>query len=151
MPVYPMLIYRGNFSCSVGKAYGGTYLRAELGGGRSKTEAIFPGLLTARLNYTALSKRVNVRLRDGETASRLYYIYNFYCAAMDAGKRPFVMRSPLDDKLYLWEFTDDGIELSMMDSYLATTGLGMMQTYPEGVTVNADGSVNEDVIDPDAI
>lgn len=148
---YPQLIYRGNYQLTVGADYAGAHLRADYGGGYSETETVFPGLLTARLNYSALSKRVNVRLRDGETATRLNYIFNFYRARMDAGREPFVMRSPLDDKLYLWEFADDALEVTMVDMYLATTGLAVRQTYVRGVATNADGSVDEDVIDPDAI
>lgn len=148
---YPMLIYRGNFDCAVGVDYANAFLGADFGGGLDETERIFPGLLTAHMNYKALSKRVNVQLRDGETATRLNYIWNFYRTRMDAGREPFVMRSPLDDKLYLWKFTDLSLEMSMADWYLATTGLSLIQTYVRGVATNADGSVDEDVIDPDAI
>src|SRR5687767_14298331 len=104
MPEYPELIYRGNYEVSVGVDYGGSFLRAEYGGGYSETEVIFPALLTCRLTYSALSRRALITPGDAEPTDRLTYVYGFYRAQMDRGRRPFLMRWPLDDKMYLWEF-----------------------------------------------
>lgn len=150
MPTFALLAYRGNYQLTVGVDYSASHLRAEFGGGYSETEVIFPGLLTARLTYSALSKRVGLAVRGGVRLSRLDYIWNFYRTRMDGGNEPFVARSPLDDKLYLWEFAETSLEFSMVNQHLATTGLALRQTYVRGVSVNADGSVDDSVIDPDA-
>lgn len=147
---YAQLIYRGNYSLTASIDFAGTMLSAEYGGGYREDEVIFPPLRGWRLNYSALSKLVSVQLRDGERASRLNYIWNFYTASKAAGNLPFVVRCPRDEKLYLAYFPDDNLEMTLVDQFLATCGLSVRQLYVRGVTVNADGSVEESVIDPDA-
>lgn len=148
---YPQLIYRGNYQLTAGIDFGGTMLSVEYGGGFREDEVVFPPMRKWSLTYSALSKRVAVRLRDGETASRLNYVWNFYVESKAGGNIPFVVRCPRDEKLYLAYFPDDALEMTMVDNYLATTGLALRQVYVRGVSVNADGSVDEDLIDPDAI
>lgn len=148
---YSQLIYRGNYALTARIDFAGTMLSVEYGGGFREDEVIFPPMRGWSLNYSALSKRVHIQLRDGERASRLNYIWNFYVASKAGGNLPFVVRCPRDEKLYLAYFPDDALEMTMVDNYLATTGLALRQTSVRGVAVNADGSVDEDVIDPDAI
>jgi hypothetical protein len=149
-PPYSQLLYRGNYSLSIGKDFSGSILSAELGGGYRRDERIFPGLMTGKLNYSALSKRVKVRLPNGEMVDRLPYIWFFYCNSKDNGNEPFLMKSPLDNKTYLWIFPDDGIEIEMVDRFLGTTGLTVKQVNVQGVLTNSDGSINEGILSPDA-
>ena len=51
---YEVLLWRGNFSLTVGLDYSGSLLRATFGGGFSETEVIFPPLRVASLKYDAL-------------------------------------------------------------------------------------------------
>lgn len=148
---YDFLQYRGNFECSVGIDYSGAHLGAEYGAGYYESEKVFPGLLFGRLNYSALSRRVRVRLATGEAVSRLNYVWFFYRACMDNGRKPFLMRSPLDERLYLWKFADESLEITLVDLFLGTCGLGVRQVRVKGVAMNADGSIDEGVLRPDVL
>lgn len=145
---FNQLVYRGNFECSVGADYSGSFLRADYGGGYSETEVIFPRLLTARLSYSALTRGAKVRLPSGESLDRLTYVWSFYCRQMDNGREPFLMRSPLDGKMYLWEFAEESLEITLVDLKLGTTGLALKQVYVRGVATNADGSIDEGIVLP---
>jgi hypothetical protein len=150
---YSRLVYRGNYELTVGVSYENSHLRAEFGGGLSDTEVIFPGLMYARLNYSALSRRVNVQPPNAEPLDRLLYIWNFYRESMDAGRRPFLMRvpPPLPEKFYLWEFAETNLELNAVDRFLATTGLSVKQVIVRGVSTLEDGSVGDEFINPSTI
>lgn len=148
---FPELIYRGNFSLTVGASYEGAILSAELGGGYRRDEVIFPKLLFGRLAYKALEKRVWVEPPDAEPTNRFDYIWNFYCDSKDNANRPFRMRSPRDDKMYLWFFPENNIEIEMMHHYLGTTGLKVQQVYMQGVNTLPDGSIADEVDNPDEI
>ena len=142
---YPELLYRGNYSLTVGASYEGSILSAELGGGFRRDEILFPKLLFGRLTYGALSKRVTVQPEGGaEPKSRLDYVWDFYCDSKDNANRPFRMRSPRDGKMYLWFFPENGIELEMLNRNLATTGLKVQQVYVRGVATLDDGSLADD-------
>lgn len=147
---FPMLIYRGNYELTASVDFSGTMLSAEYGGGFREDEVIFPPMRGWSLSYKALSKRVSVQLANGERASRLNYVWNFYMASKAGGNLPFVVRCPRDEKLYLAYFPDDALQVNLVDQFLGTCGLTVRQLYVRGVSVNADGSVNEDLIDPDA-
>jgi hypothetical protein len=147
---FPELRYRGNFGVTIGVDYSASYLRAEYGGGYSETEVIFPGLMTAKLNYPALHSRVNTAGENGVPVDRLTYIWTFYRSAMDAGRRPFVMRvpPPLPEKLYVWEFTDDTLDLTAVNRFLATTGLSIRQVYVKQMNFLPDGSIGDADLNP---
>ena len=151
MPTYPELVYRGTFQCEVGADYSGSLLTADQGGGLLASEIVFPGLLLVSLNYSTLHRRVKVRLPTGESVSRLDYIWWFFRNSKDGANAPFLMRSPLDERLFLWRFPDDRLTLSLVDFYLATTGLQLQQAIVTGVTLNDDGSIPEGVTYPDSL
>jgi hypothetical protein len=142
---YPLLVYRGNYRVTLGASYEGSILSAEMGGGYRRDEVIFPKILTGKLTYEALEKRVWVQPAEGgPPKSRLDYIWDFYCGSKDNANRPFRMRSPRDGKMYLWFFPENGIELEMMNRNLATTGLKVQQVYVKGVATLDDGSLADD-------
>jgi hypothetical protein len=147
---YPELIYRGNYAVTVGVDYSKSFLRADFGGGLSETETVFPGLLYAKLNYSALHSRAMVQPEDGEPTDRLTYFYSFYRESMDNGIRPFVMRvpRPLTEKPYLWEFTDLNLEFSLVDQFLATTGISIRQAFVRGMNFLNDGSIGDETDNP---
>lgn len=148
---YERLVNRGFFKCHVGVDYSGAFLGVEYGGGLEETERIFPGLLTAKLNYPELSRDVMVVTPTGETISRLYYVWGFYRRSMDAGRRPFLMRSPLDKRLYLWRFADDSLSIELADLYLGSTGLSLKQAYVHDMNTLEGGALDEGVENPSTI
>lgn len=148
---FPELIYRGNYQLAVGVDYGGTMLSAEFGSGYRVDEVIALPVLTARLNYEALTRRALINLPDGDPIDRLEYIWRMYCDSKDRGNRPFRMRSPRDEKMYLWFFEDDRLELQMMNAYLATCGLSLKQIRVKGVNTLPDGSVADEIENPDVV
>jgi hypothetical protein len=148
----PELVYRGNFQVVVGIDYAGTILSAEFGSGYREDEVVGLPLLTARLNYEALTRRAFIRPPDSaKPVDRLEYIWNFYCDSKDRGNRPCRMRSPRDERMYLWFFPDDNLTLNMIDAYCATGGLALKQWRGRGVNTLDDGSVADEVVNPDVI
>ena len=139
------LVYRGNFEVTAGIDYADSHLRADYGGGLSETEVVFPPRRFWRLSYPALSRDVSIQLPSGEAVTRHDYVWDFYRHHMDAGNLPFVMRCPRDKKLYLCEFEDTRLEYSLVDLFLATSGLSIRQAAVRGVLLNPDGSVVEGV------
>jgi hypothetical protein len=138
------LLYRGNFSLSLGIEYEGVILSANYPFGYREDAVIGAPLRLWQLNYTALHKRVNVQLPNGERASRLNYVWGVYCESKDNGNRPFILRCPRDDKFYLAYFPENNLQIQMVDSYLATAGLPIKQLRIKSVATNADGSLDED-------
>jgi hypothetical protein len=148
---YPYLNYRGNFSLTAGIDYAGTMLSAEYGGGFREDEVIFPPLRYWKLTYSALNRRVKVQLPSGEAVNRIDYVWGMYCASKENGNRPFILRCPRDSKLYLAIFTDDTLEMELVDLWLATAGVAIKQAAVRGVATNADGSLDEGVLSPDLL
>lgn len=142
---YPLLRYRGNYGLTIGLDYSGARLRSEFGGGYSETDNIFPPLLTAQLNYSALSTRSQVP----ETGKdRLSYFWDFYRDAMENHEGRFLMYAPLplEERLYLWEFADPALGLSAVNMYLATTGVAVRQCYDRQLSFLSDGSLDLDYL-----
>lgn len=148
---YERLIFRGHFKCEVGIDYSGSFLSVEYGGGLDETEKVFPGLLTAKLSYPHLDRDVMVQLPSGELVSRLDYIWGFYRRQMDNARRPFLMRSPLDKKLYLWKFADDSLSIELVDLFMGTTGLSMRQAYVRHVNTLEGGALDDGFENPSTI
>ena len=140
------LLYRGNYSLTLGINYDGALLSAEYPFGYREDAVIGVPLLYWRLSYTALHKRVGVQLPDGERASRLNYVWGMYRESKDNGNRPFILRCPRDEKFYLAHFPENNLELEMVDQFLATAGLPIKQLRVRGVSTNTDGSLNEDTL-----
>lgn len=147
----PTLIYRGNFSCAAGIDFAGTMLAAEFGGGYRTDEVVMPPLRYWSFTYSALSRRVNVQPPNAEPIDRLSYIWNFYYQSKLNGNRPFKVRCPRDNKLYLAYWPDGNLEMSLADQFLATTGLQARQLYMRGVNTLPDGSLDEGVENSDTI
>jgi hypothetical protein len=137
------LLYRGNYSLTAGIDYGGAILSAEYPFGYREDAVIGVPLRSWTLNYTALHKRVSIQLPNGERASRLNYVWSMYCNSKDAGNLPFILRCPRDEKLYLAYFPENGLQIEMVDMYLATAGLQIKQMNIKGVATNDDGSLDE--------
>jgi hypothetical protein len=148
---YERLVFRGHFRCEVGIDYSGSFLGIDYGGGLEESEKVFPGLLTAKLSYPWLDRDVMVQPWSGEPVSRLEYIWGFYRRHMDNARRPFVMRSPLDKKLYLWKFADDSLSIELVDLYLGTTGLSLRQAYVRHMNTLEGGALDEGVENPSTI
>lgn len=142
---YRALTYRGNYQLTLGADYSGAILSAEFGGGYRVDETIFPKLLYGKLTYSALLRRPKTLTNsEGKLVSRLRYVWDAYTYSKDNGNEPFVMRSPLDDKPYLWIFGEDNLEITLVDQLLATAGLSVRQVRVKGVATNADGSLDVD-------
>jgi hypothetical protein len=161
MSEYDRLRNRGHFRCEVGIDYSGAFLGIEYGGGLDESERVFPGLLTAKLSYPHLDRDVPVHLPPEDIQAlglpfdrevdRLTYVWTFYRRQMDAGRRPYIMRSPLDKKLYLWRFTDDSLSIELVDLYMGTTGLSMKQAYVRGLNTLEGGALDEGFENPSTI
>lgn len=142
---YDQLIYLGSFECEIGISYRAAKLGASLGGGYKTVENIFPPLLYGSLTYDTLYRAPLVETAPDTFVSRLDYIWSFYRSSKDNGDKPFLMKSPLDGKWYLWDFPDDDLSITLVDLFMGTTGLKIEQRYVAGVTPdNADGSFDEE-------
>jgi hypothetical protein len=149
---YERLLFRGHFHCEVGIDYSGSFLGVEYGGGLDETEKVFPGLLTAKLSYPELDRDVLIMPPGAvEPVSRLDYIWGFYRRSMDNARRPFLMRSPLDKKLYLWKFADDSLSIELVNLFMGTTGLSMKQTYVRHMNTLEGGALDEGEENPQTI
>lgn len=151
MADYERLVYRGNFRCEVGIDYSGSFLEIDYGGGLGESEKVFPGLLTAKLSYPELDRDVMIVTPAGEAVSRLFYVWDFYRRQMDNGRRPFEMRSPLDKKLYLWQFADLSLSIDLINLYLGSTGVTLKQTYVRHMGTLPGGALDEGVENPSTI
>jgi hypothetical protein len=145
---FAQLIYRGNFQLTAGIDYGGALLSAKFPNGYRRTAVVGVPLRDWKLTYSALHRRVKVQLPNGESMSRLDYVWAMYCSSKGSGNYPFVLRCARDGKLYLAVFTDDRLEYSLIDQFLATSGLAIEQAAVRGVTTNADGSLDEGITYP---
>lgn len=144
LPDFPKLIYRGHFECEIGVSYKDAKLGASLGGGYKTVENVFPPLLFGSLSYPTLHRDAMIEVSTGVFKDRLDYIWDFYRSSKDNADKPFLMKSPLDGKWYLWDFPEDDLSIRLIDLYMGSTGLKIEQRYVEGVTPdNADGSFNE--------
>lgn len=148
---YERLLFRGHFHCEVGVDYSGSFLGVEYGGGLDETEKVFPGLLTAKLSYPELDRDVMIQLPSGELISRLDYIWGFYRRSMDNARRPFIMRFPLDKRLYLWKFTDDSLSIELVNLYLGTSGLSLRQAAVRHMNTLEGGALDEGLENPSTI
>jgi hypothetical protein len=146
LPVgYSILIYRGHFECEIGISYKDAKLGASLGGGYKTVENIFPPLLFGSLSYPTLHRDAMIEVSTGVFKNRLDYIWDFYRASKDNADKPFLMKSPLDSKWYLWQFLDDDLSIRLLDLYMGSTGVKIEQVYVKGVVPdNADGSFDEE-------
>jgi hypothetical protein len=146
LPVgYSRLIYRGHFECEVGISYKSAKLGASLGGGYKTVENIFPPLLFGSLSYPTLHRDAMIETEPDVFVDRLDYIWSFYRDSKDNADKPFLMKSPLDGKWYLFDFPDDDLSIRLVDLYMGTTGLKIEQRYIAGVVPdNADGSFDEE-------
>lgn len=145
LPVgYSQLIYRGHFECEIGVSYKAAKLGASYGGGYKTVETIFPPLLYGSLSYPTLHRDAMIEVSVGVFKNRLDYIWDFYRSSKDNADKPFLMKSPLDGKWYLWDFPDDDLSIRLVDLYMGSTGLKIEQRYVAGVTPdNEDGSFDE--------
>jgi hypothetical protein len=135
---------RGNFAVTIVASYDHAILSASYGGGYREDEIIFPRLLRASLNYSALTP-VTWTLEDLSTPTRLQYLWDFFCTRKENGNEPFLMQDPREQKWFLWCFEDSELEYEMLHFHLATAGLKVKQVYVRGVTPdNADGSFDEE-------
>ena len=145
LPDYPILIYRGHFECEIGVSYKAAKLGATFGGGYKTVENIFPPLLYGSLSYPTLHRDAMIEVEEDTFVNRLDYIWGFYRESKDNADQPFLMKSPLDGKWYLWDFPDDDLSIRLIDLYMGSTGLKIEQRYVEGVTPdNEDGSFDEE-------
>lgn len=142
---YSKLIYRGHFECEIGVSYKEAKLGASFGGGFKQVENIFPPLLFGSLSYPTLHRDAMIEVETDVFVNRLDYIWTFYRTSKDNADQPFLMKSPLDGKWYLWDFPDDDLSIRLIDLYMGSTGLKIEQRYVEGVVPdNADGSFDEE-------
>lgn len=142
---YSILLYRGHFECEVGISYKGAKLGASLGGGYKTVENIFSPLLYGSLSYPTLHRDAMIEVAEDTFVNRLTYIYEFYKASKDNADKPFLMKSPLNGKYYLFDFPDDDLTIRLVDLYMGSTGLKIEQRYVAGLTPdNADGSFDEE-------
>lgn len=145
LPDFPILIYRGHFECEVGVSYKSAKVGASLGGGYKAVENIFPPLLYGSLSYPTLHRDAMIEVEEDTFVSRLDYIWSFYRQSKDNADQPFLMKSPLDSKWYLWDFPDDDLSINLINLFMGSSGLTIEQRYVEGVTPdNADGSFDEE-------
>jgi hypothetical protein len=141
----PILLYRGHFECEVGFDHSGAFLSADLGGGASKADVIFPKLRTAALAYPTLHRDAMIEVEPDTFVNRLVYIVEFYNARMEEGNGPFLMKFPYDSKWYLFKFEDKNLSVRLIDLYMGSSGLKLKQCYePTIVADNADGSFDEE-------
>lgn len=145
LPDVPILLYRGHFRVTVGFDHSGSLLSAEYGGGLRSDEVVFPKLRTASLSYPTLHRDAMIEVAEDTLVNRLDYIVNFYNTSKENGNEPFLMKSPLDGKWYLWFFPDNDLSVELIDLYMGSTGLKVKQVYVRGVVPdNADGSFDEE-------
>lgn len=145
LPDYPILIYRGHFHVTMGFDHSGSLLSAEYGGGLRSDEVIFPKLRTGSLNYPTLHRDAMIEVEEDTFVNRLDYIVGFYNTSKENGNEPFLMKSPLDGKWYLWFFPDNNLDVELIDLYMGSSGLKIRQIYVQGVVPdNADGSFDEE-------
>jgi hypothetical protein len=147
----PTLIYRGNFEVTARIDYAGALLSAEYGNGYREDAVVGIPLRSWALTYSALNRRVNVQPQDAEPIDRLNYIWNFVTSSKDNGNALFKLRCPRDGKLYLAYFPEDILELTLVDRYLATTGLQIKQRNVRGINTLSDGSIADEIVNPDVI
>lgn len=141
---FDILIYRGHFRMTMGFDHSGSLLSAEYGGGLRDDEVIFPKLRTGSLSYPTLHRDITIEVEEDVFVNRLEYIVGFYNTSKENGNEPFLMKSPLDGKWFLWFFPEDDLSVELIDLYMGTTGLKIQQRYVQGVVPdNADGSFNE--------
>jgi len=145
LPDFPILKYRGHFECEIGVSYKDAKLGASLGGGYKTVENIFPPLLYGSLYYPTLHRDAMIEVEPDTFVDRLTYIWSFYRTSKDNADQPFLMKSPLDGKWYLWDFPDDDLSIRLVDLFMGSSGLKIEQRYVEGVTPdNEDGSFDEE-------
>lgn len=129
----------------MGIDYSGALLSAGFGGGFQETEVIFPPLRTAELSYPTLHRDAMVEVGEDVFQNRLEYIYGFYTNSKANGNEPFVMKSPLDGKFYVWQFVDDDLDIRLLDLFMGSSGLKIKQVYVRGLTPDfPDGSFSEE-------
>lgn len=145
LPVgFETLLYRGHFRVTMGFDHSGSLLSAEYGGGLRDDEVIFPKLRTGTLSYPTLHRDAMIEIDEEVFKDRLAYIVDFYNASKENGNEPFLMKSPLDSKWFLWIFPEDELSVELIDLYMGSSGLKIRQVYVRGVTPdNADGSFSE--------
>jgi hypothetical protein len=136
------LIYRGNFSLRRKKDYGDALIRTRYGGGFTETAIIGAGLRSWALTYSALTNSP-ITLPSGLIKSRLDYVWDFFCDSKDGGNTRFILTDAKDNKDYLCEFTDDAIEVEMVNFLLSTTGLNIEQVNVKGINTLPDGSLGD--------
>ena len=137
------LYYRGNFSLKRRKDYSDAILSADFPGGYGRDTIVGRPLRSWDLTYSALVP-VMVAPPDEQPKDRLSYIWDFYCESKDNANRPFILVDPQDNKKYLCIFTDNIIEVEMMNYRLSTTALGIKQRFVKGYNFLDDGSLGED-------
>lgn len=145
LPDLPKLIYRGHFEIEIGFDHSGSVLFADLGGGASKADVIFPKLRTASLSYPTLHRDAMIEVEPDTFVNRLEYIVEFYNARMEEAYGPFLMKFPYDGKYYLWKFEEPNLSVRLIDLYMGSSGLKLKQCYDATFPPdNADGSFDEE-------
>jgi len=144
---YSTLIYRGHFHVTEELDYSGSILGAGLGWGYRADETIFPPLRACSLSYPTLSRDAMIRVQEDPDVfvDRLNYLWNFYEASKTAGNKPFLMKSPKDSKWFLWRFADDKLSYELLDLFMASSGVKLVQANVRGVTPDhEDGSFDNE-------
>jgi hypothetical protein len=144
LPDLPILLYRGHLECEIGFDHSAAFLSADLGGGASISDVIFPKLRTAALSYPTLHRDAMIEVAEDTFVNRLEYIVEFYNARMEEGNSPFLMKFPYDSKWYLFKFEETNLSVRLLDLYMGASGLRLKQCYEPGIVPdNADGSFDE--------
>jgi len=144
---FETLIYRGHFRVQEELDFEGSILGAGLAWGYRVDENIFPPLRACSLSYPTLHKDAMILVSEDPDVfvSRHDYLWNFYEASKSAGNKPFLMKSPKDGKWFLWRFADNKLSYELIDLFLASAGVKLVQANVQGVTPdNADGSFDEE-------
>jgi hypothetical protein len=141
---FDTLIYRGHFHVTEELDYSGSILGAEFGWGYRADETIFPPLRACTLSYPTLHRDALIEVTTGVFVNRLNYIWDFYETSKTAANMPFLMKSPKDSKWFLWRFADDKLSFELLDLFMASSGVKLVQANVRGVTAdNDDGSFEE--------
>lgn len=142
---FETLLYRGHFHVMEELDYEGAILSAGYGGGYRVDEIVFPPLRTCSLSYPTLHKDAMIEVEEDTFVSRHDYLWDFYKARKDAGNQPFLMKSPKDGKYFLWCFADNKLSYELLDLYMASAGVKLIQVNVKGIVADfPDGSFSED-------
>lgn len=80
--------------------------------------------------------------------TRARYVFNFYERHMDAGRRPFWVRVPFENRDYLVEFGEERLTFDIFTGVLFSTGLTLKQRRVRGVASPSDATAE---VNPDSI